>query len=110
MTEYIVAITISIVFFIIGIFNLRGNISMMHSYHRNHVTEENRKPMGRLVGIGMMLIALSILLGSTGTFVSEITEQPIYNVVGMVVMAIGFISGLALNFYAIKKYNGKLFG
>ena len=110
MVEYIATIVVSLVFLAIGISNLCGNISMMHSYHRNHVKEEDRKPMGRLAGLGMIIIALSILIGSTGSYAAELTEKPIYNIVGMSVMAVGFVFGLALNLYAIKKYNGKIFG
>ena len=110
MTEFIATIAVSLVFLVIGIFNLSGNINMMHSYHRNHVSEENRKPMGRLVGSGMIIIALAILVGSTGSFVAELNDKPLYNILGMSIMAVGFIIGLALIFYAVKKYNGKIFG
>ena len=38
---------LGIVCIVIGIFNARGDISTLHSYHRKRVSEEDRIPFGK---------------------------------------------------------------
>ena len=37
MEEFMIQIIIGLVLIIIGIFNMKGNISLLHSYHRKRV-------------------------------------------------------------------------
>ena len=46
---------------VMGIINMTGNISTLHWYHRNRVAEVDKKPMGRLVGLGTLIIGLSMI-------------------------------------------------
>ena len=41
MGEFIIQIIIGLVLVIIGIFNMKGNISLLHSYHRKRVKKED---------------------------------------------------------------------
>ena len=41
MFEFIIQIVIGTIFIAIGISNMKGNISLLHSYHRKRVKEED---------------------------------------------------------------------
>ena len=109
MENLVLSIVIGVVFIIIGILNLRGNIKMLHSYHRDRVKEEDKKPLGIRVGIAMLIIAVSIITNGVLTYLSLILRNSILEYVGMGILGVGLAVGLAINLYAIKKYNGKIF-
>lgn len=105
-----ICIIAGIACFIIGIFNLKGNISMLHSYHINNIKEEDKLPFGRIVGIGMIIIGVTIIIYG-GLFIpAELTKDSIYMTIGNIVITLGLIVGIAIVLYAIKKYNKKIFG
>ncbi len=109
MENLILSLIIGIVFIVIGILNMRGNVNLLHSYHRDRVKEEDKKPMGKTVGLGMIIIALAIIINGALEFLSKTLSNPILTYVGLGVLIVGLAVGLGLNFYAIKKYNGKIF-
>ncbi len=109
MIEYIVAILVGVMCIVIGIMNTKGNISMLHSYHRKRVSEEDRLPFGRLVGLGMMIIGAGIICGGAFSIVTYKTENMIFEAVGMVIIGVGLVVGIALAFYAMIKYNKGIF-
>ena len=109
MENFIFSIIIGIVFLVIGILNLLGNVNLLHSYHRDNVKEEDKKPLGKKVGIAMLIIAVAIIANGVLTYLSIVYTNTILEYVGMGVLGVGLAVGLAINFYAIKKYNGKIF-
>ena len=109
MENLILSIVIGIVFIFIGVSNLRGNIKMLHSYHRNNVKEEDKKPMGNMVGLGMIIIAVAIMINGVLTFLSTALNNWVLEAVGLGILIVGLAVGLGLTLYAIKKYNGKIF-
>ena len=95
---------------VIGIMNMKGNISMLHSYHTNNITEENKIAFGRLVGTGMIIVASSLII-SGGLFIpAEMTKQKIYITVSNIKLFVGIGLGLLICLCAIKKYNKNIFG
>ena len=44
MPAFIVTALVGVVCIVLGISNMKGNISSLHSYHRNRVSEEDRIP------------------------------------------------------------------
>ena len=50
MTSFIGTLIVGVVCIVLGISNMRGNISSLHSYHRHRVTAEDRIPFGKMVG------------------------------------------------------------
>ena len=62
--EFIISAIIGIVCVIIGILNIRGNVSMLHSYHTKRVKEEDKVPFGRLVGAGTITIGVGLVIFS----------------------------------------------
>ena len=94
---------------VIGIINMTGNISTLHWYHRKRVSQENIKPMGRLVGLGTLIIGLSMIFFGVLFLIFEKTQMDVYVWIGSGVLIAGLVFGLILNFYAIIKYNKGLF-
>ena len=102
MIEFIAMILLGTILTIIGILNIRGNISSIHWYNRRKITEENRKPYGRLVGSGTVVIGLSLII--TG-ILQLLSEQEYY----FYIILAGALVGLVLIFWAQFKYNKGLF-
>ena len=55
MEEFMIQIIIGLVLIIIGILNMKGKISLLHSYHRKRVKKEYIIPFGKNVGIGSII-------------------------------------------------------
>ena len=107
--ENIVSLILGIVCIVIGISNRKGNISMLHSYHRKRVSEENRLPFGKLVGIGTIIIGISLIIMGILSFLASVLFANIFATIGNIVLIAGFIIGLVINFYAMLKYNKGIF-
>ena len=69
MATFITVLGLGILISILGVINMTGNISSLHWYHRQRVTEENRKPFGKLVGLGTLIIGLAMIV--FGTFLAN---------------------------------------
>lgn len=109
MTTFITVAGLGLLVSVLGIVNMTGNISSLHWYHRQRVTEENRKPFGRLVGLGTLVIGVSMIFYSALTFVAEITKNDIFAIFGSILLILGIVLGLGLDFYAMIKYNKGIF-
>lgn len=106
---FFVTTGIGLVLCILGIVNMTGNISSLHSYHRKRVTEENRKPFGRLVGVGTLIIGIAVIAYSTFLLIYEKTSVTAWITAGSAVLITGIVVGLGLSFYAMIKYNKGIF-
>ena len=109
MADNIVSLLIGVVCIILGISNMRGNISSLHSYHRHHVSEEDRIPFGKQVGFGTIIIGIGIIVFSVFASITRYTENNIFVLVGSAFLIIGIILGLAISFHAMIKYNKGIF-
>lgn len=109
MVAFITTALLGIIICVFGIINMSGDISSLHSYHRQRVTEENVKPFGRLVGLGTLIVGVSVLIYSFFILAFELTAVEILPVIGAAIMLVGIAVGLAVSFYAMKKYNGGIF-
>ena len=107
--ESIFTVILGIVCIFIGILNRKGNISTLHSYHRKRVSEEDRLPFGKMIGIGTIIIGASLILMGTLSFIAESTEQNLYNIIGSVLLIAGLVVGFVISFYAMIKYNKGIF-
>lgn len=88
---------------------MKGNISSIHWYHRKRITEENRLPFGRMVGLGTIICGISISIFGFLSFVAEKTQIDLFAIVGAVIVVVGLVIGLALSLYAMIKYNKGIF-
>ena len=105
----VVPFVVGIVCIVLGISNRKGNISSLHSYHRNRISEEDRMAFGKKVGLGTIIIGCAIIVFSILSVLALVTEQERYTLLGTVVMVAGLVVGLGISFAAMKKYNGGIF-
>ena len=109
MVGNIVAFFVGVICIIIGISNTKGNISSLHSYHRNRVSEEDRVPFGKQVGTGTIIVGIGIIVFSVLSAVTLYTENNIFILIGTVLLIGSIIIGLAISFRAMIKYNKGIF-
>ncbi len=109
MESIIIPIIVGILICMMGIANMKGNLSTLHYYHRQRVKEEDRKPFGRLVGAGTVLIGLSLILYAGLSYMADLTQNQVYETIGTVCMVVALIVGLGASFYAMMKYNRGIF-
>lgn len=109
MSAFIVTFAVGIVCIILGISNMKGNISSIHSYHRHRVSEEDKIAFGRKVGLGTIIMGVGIILFSVLSTLSFYTDNNIFVLIGTGVMIVSFGVGLALSFYGMMKYNKGIF-
>ena len=53
---------------VLGIVNIRGNISTIHSYNRRKVKEEDVPKYGKAVGTGTLIMGVSLVLAYIAAF------------------------------------------
>ena len=99
--DNIVLLILGIFISIIGIVNMTGNISTIHSYNRRKVKEEDVPKYGRAVGTGTLIIGVSLIAAFVTTFWSE--EAMSFIVIPALVIGLGLI------LYAQFKYNKGIF-
>ena len=109
MAGNIVTFLVGVVCIALGISNMRGNISSLHSYHRNRVSEEDRIPFGKQVGLGTIIVGIGIIIFGVLSSVTLYTENDIFVLVGTVILIVGIILGLVISFRAMIKYNKGVF-
>ena len=109
MAGNIVAFLVGAVCIVLGISNMRGNISTLHFYHRHRVSEEDRIPFGKQVGLGTMILGISIIIFSILSTLTLYTENNIFTLIGAVVLIVGIVVGLIMSFKAMIKYNKGIF-
>lgn len=99
--DHIALLILGIFIAIIGIVNIMGNISTIHSYNRRNVREEDVPKYGRAVGTGTLIIGVSLIAAFVTTFWSETAMS--FIVIPALVIGLGFI------LYAQFKYNKGIF-
>ena len=109
MEGCIIAFIVGIVCIVLGISNMRGHISSLHSYHRRRVSEEDRIPFGKKVGLGTIICGCSIIAFSILSAINLYIENEIFVIVRTVLLIVGLVVGLGLSFYAMIKYNKGIF-
>ena len=107
--EGIVSVIIGIVLIFIGILNRKGNISLLHSYHRKRVSEADILPFGKMIGLGTIIIGAGLIIGGGLSLVALYLGQEIYTYISYAVLGVGFVSGMGIIFYAMFKYNKGIF-
>ncbi len=100
--ENIILFILGIFISVIGIINMTGNISTIHSYNRRRVTEEDAPKYGKFVGIGTLIIGVSIIVN----FVLILLD--LFAVVPFVLIP-AVIVGVVFILYAQIKYNKGIF-
>ena len=99
--DHIALLILGIFISVIGIVNMTGNISTIHSYNRRKVKEEDVPKYGRAVGTGTLIIGVSLIAAFVTTFWSE-------KAMSFIVIP-ALVIGLGLILYAQFKYNKGIF-
>lgn len=100
---------LGILFIVIGVLNRKGNVSMLHSYHIKRVKEEDKLPLGKKVGLGMLILGAALVLMGVLSFLAKYLSQEIFLTIGTVVLGVGLVAGSGISLFAINKYNKGLF-
>ena len=102
MGSNLVAILIGVLCMILGISNMRGNISSLHSYHRHRVSEEDRIPFGKQVGLGTVIIGIGIIAMGVFSSVALYTQKEFFHWIGTILLILAILLGLFFSFRAMK--------
>ncbi len=86
---------------VLGIINISGNISTIHSYNRRKVKEDDVPKYGKAVGTGTLIMGVSFVLGFIASFWNEIIMACI--------LVLGIAVGLGFILYGQIKYNKGIF-
>ena len=109
MSAFVVSFLVGVVCLVLGFVNRSGNISTLHEYHRSRVSEEDRIPFGRKVGLGTVIIGAGIMAFSVLGTVTLYTEKDLFILIGTALMLLTIVIGMAITFAAMKKYNKGIF-
>lgn len=109
MAGFVVTFIVGIVCIAIGISNRKGNISSIHSYHRSRVSEADRIPFGKQVGLGTIIIGIGVILFSILSAVTVYTGKEFFVIIGTGLLIVGILVGLIISFRAMIKYNKGIF-
>ena len=86
---------------VLGIVNISGNISTIHSYNRRKVKEEDVPRYGKVVGTGTLIMGVSFVAGYIASFWSEAVVA--FIILPAVAVGLGFL------LYGQFKYNKGIF-
>ena len=109
MGDVVGPIILGVFISMLGFFNMKGNISSVHWYHRTRITEANKLSFGRMIGLGTIICGVSIIIFGCLSFVTVITQMDLFTTIGSVIVVVGLVIGLALSLYAMIKYNKGIF-
>lgn len=99
--ENIIMLILGVFISVVGIVNINGNVSTIHSYNRRRVKEEDVPKYGKVVGTGTLIIGISIVLGFVVSFWNK--EIMGYIILPSVIVGLGFI------LYGQFRYNKGIF-
>ena len=99
--DHLLLLILGIFLSTLGIVNIKGNISTIHSYNRRKVKEEDVPKYGKAVGTGTLVIGVSLMLSYLVTFWN--TDAIDYIVLPALVIGLAFI------LYGQIKYNHGIF-
>lgn len=99
--ENYVLIFLGLVIGILGIVIATGHIEVIHSYNRARITDETRKPYGKMVGSGCLVMGIGIIVDGIISLFNE-NFPPVSVIIGLII-------GLILVLYGQFKYNKGIF-
>ena len=102
MEDIIMMIVFGIVISILSLFNMKGNVSSIHWYHRMRIKKDDVKKYGLLVGAGTLIIGLSLILTGILKMFFSFEWINYINIISLLIWLILFV-------YAQVKYNKGIF-
>ena len=107
--ETIVSVALGIVCIVFGISHTKGNFTTLHSYHYHRVTEEDRLPFGRLIGLGTIVMGGGIALFGIFNLVATLSSIAVFSPIATVLLIAALVVGGGLAVYALLRYNHGIF-
>ena len=93
----------------LGISMKRGNISLLHDYHRSRVKPEDAPALGKAAGGGMMLVGISILVYAVSMAAVVLLDVQWLLWAGLCVFTAGLALGILRITRALNRYNNGIF-
>lgn len=109
MASMIGAIFLGILLIALGAVNMRGDLSSIHWYHRRRISDADRKPFGRMAGLGTLLIGTGMLLFGILNLAAVQFGCEALIAVGTISLIVLICIGLGMSLYAMLKYNKGIF-
>jgi len=106
---FIGSFIVGVICIILGISNMQGNISSLHSYHRHRVSEEDKLPFAKKVGLGTIICGCAVVVFSVLSAITLYTENQSFILAGTVFLIAGLAVGLGISIFAMIKYNKGIF-
>lgn len=89
---------------VLGIYIMKGNINSIPKRYRHRISEQNRLPYCKLVGLGTVIFGACAMLIVGLSHIASVTQNHLYTSIGSVIIIIGVIVCVSLNIYAVFKY------
>lgn len=86
---------------VLGITNMKGNVSTIHWYNRHRVTEEDLPIYGKVMGLGTIVVGLGLILANGCMLWKEEFVTPI--------LILSSVIGIGIMLYGLFRYNKGLF-
>ncbi|MBQ2865758.1 MAG: helix-turn-helix transcriptional regulator [Clostridia bacterium] len=102
LRESLVQLALGVICVLLGIFNMRGNISSIHWYNRRKVTKENQKAYCTFIGLGTLTVGAAVIAGAVVQALGHMAASGL-------LIGVGVLVGLIFILYAQFKYNRGLF-
>lgn len=109
MESFIVPAILGVFIVIFGVINLKGDVTSLHWYHRQRITEEDRMPFAKKIGTGTIIIGCSLIISACFYLISDMMQIPLMKTLGTIFLIAGIIIGFILIVYALVKYNKGIF-
>ena len=90
---------VGIIFIILGyLIWIKEKISLLHDYHYNKVSEEDKKIFCTISGIGVLIIGVGLIVSAA---LAVIIDSPL----SKIPFVVGFVIGIVMLIYAGIRYN-----
>ncbi len=109
MKDFIGTFIVGALCIVLGVLNMKGNVSSIHSYHRRRVAQEDLLPFGRGVGLGTVIAGGSLVVFGALRALSQSVDAAWLTLAGTAVLVVGLTAGLGISLYTIIKYNKGIF-
>ncbi len=109
MASFIVPAILGVFIIIFGVFNLKGDVSSLHWYHRQRITEEDRMPFAQKIGLGTIIIGGTLIISGCFYWMANKIQISFIQTLGTIILICGIIIGFIFIVYALIKYNKGIF-
>jgi len=99
-TFSIILFLTSLLLIILGVSIYKGNIELIHSYHRENVTD--KIGYGKAMGKSLIVFSLPLIVSGVIAFFVE-------NLLPVIVLIVGMVVGFIFIIKTQNKYNGGMF-